>query len=240
MSIGTLSEKSLHAGLKQWYGRPSDQFEVAVDGYVIDIQRGDTLIEIQTRHLGAMKRKLAALLPNHRVRLLHPIAQEKWIVRETADHRPISRRKSPKRGQVIDIFRELIHIPHLLRHPNLTVELLLVQVEEIWRDDQQGSWRRKRWSIADRRLLGVIEQVALAEPADFLALLPAGLPAPFTNRDLAAGLGCSAAQALKVTYTLRQLGLLEVVGKQGNSLLHQRMMQGQVASLPYINTGAEP
>jgi hypothetical protein len=75
MTIGTLSEKSLHAGLKQWYGRPSDQFEVPVDGYVIDIRRDDTLIEIQTRQLGAMKRKLAALLPNHPVHLLHPIAQ---------------------------------------------------------------------------------------------------------------------------------------------------------------------
>lgn len=222
MSIGTLGEKSLHAGIKQWYGRASDQFEVPVDGYVIDIRRGDTLIEIQTRHLGAMKRKLAALLPNYRVRLLHPIAQEKWIVRQTADNQPISRRKSPKRGQVIDVFRELIHIPHLLRHPNLTVELLLIQEEEIWRDDQQGSWRRKRWSIADRRLLGVVAQVTLAEAADFLALLPAGLPTPFTNRDVAAGLGCSAAQALKMTYTLRQLALLEVVGKQGNRFLHQK------------------
>jgi hypothetical protein len=122
----------------------------------------------------------------------------------------------------VDIFGELVHIPHLLGHPNLTVELLLIQEEEIWRDDGQGSWRRKRWSIADRRLLGVVKQVALAEPADFLALLPAGLPAPFTNHDVAAGLRCSPAQALKMTYTLRQLGLLEVVGKQGNSFLHQK------------------
>jgi hypothetical protein len=222
MSIGTLAEKSLHAAIKQWYGRASDQFEVPVDGYVIDIRRGDTLIEIQTRHLGAMKRKLASLLPNHPVHLLHPIAQEKWIVRQTADNQPVSRRKSPKRGRMVDVFGELLHIAHLLPHPNLTILLLLIQEEEIWRDDQQGSWRRKRWSIADRRLLAVTEQVKLAETADFLALLPSGLPSPFTNHDVAAGLHCSPAQALKMTYTLRQLGLVDVVGKQGNAFLHQR------------------
>ena len=63
MSIGTLSEKSLHAGLKEWLSQPGDTFEVKVDGFVIDIVRGDVLFEIQTRHLYAMKRKLSKLLP---------------------------------------------------------------------------------------------------------------------------------------------------------------------------------
>ncbi len=39
-SIGTLRESDLHAALKRHYARPSDQIEVAVDGYVIDIVRG--------------------------------------------------------------------------------------------------------------------------------------------------------------------------------------------------------
>lgn len=220
MSIGTLSEKSLHAGIKQWYGRLHDQYELPIDGYIVDIVRGETLIEIQTRQLGAMKHKLTALLPNHPIRLLHPIAQEKWIVRQTAENQPISRRKSPKQGQLIDVFAELLRIPTLLLHPNLTVEILLTQEEEIWRDDQQGSWRRKRWSLADRKLLGVVDQVVLAETADFLALLPPNLPDPFTNRHLAEALVCPPTKALKMSYTLRQMGLLQVVGKQGKLLLH--------------------
>lgn len=221
MSIGTLAEKSLHAGIKEWYGRSHDQYERPVDGYIIDIVRGDTLIEIQTRQLGAMKRKLTALLPHHPVRLLHPIAQEKWIVRQTAENQPISRRKSPKRGQLIDMFAELLRIPTLLLHPNLTLEILFTQEEEIWRDDQQGSWRRKRWSLADRKLLAVIDQVVLAETADFLALLPTNLPTSFTNQHLAEAFTCPTSKALKMSYTLRQMGLLQVVGKQGKFLLHQ-------------------
>lgn len=41
--IGLLNEKSLHASLKQWYAQPGDRFEVAVDGFVIDIVRNDQM-----------------------------------------------------------------------------------------------------------------------------------------------------------------------------------------------------
>ena len=45
--INTYNEKSLHADLKQWYAQPADQLEVPVDGYVIDLVRGDLLVESQ-------------------------------------------------------------------------------------------------------------------------------------------------------------------------------------------------
>jgi len=220
MPIGTLGEKSLHAALKEWAAQPGDRFEVTVDGFVIDVVRGETLLEIQTRHLYAMKRKLARLLPAHPVRILHPIAREKWIVRETAVGQPISRRKSPKRGQPGDAFQELVRLTDWLLHPNLTIELLLTQEEEVWRDDGQGSWRRKGWSLHDHRLLAVVGGVTLAQRADFLALLPPDLPDPFTNRQLAERLRCRPALAQKVTYTLRHIQALAVVGKEGRSQLH--------------------
>ncbi len=216
--IGTLAEKSLHAGLKEWYGRAGDQFEVKIGRYVIDIVRDDLLIEIQTRHLYALRRKLAGLLESHKVHLIHPIPCEKWIIRQTAQGKFIQRRKSPKRGRVLDIFGECMRIPHLLLHPNLTLEAALTQQEEIWRDDGQGSWRRKRWSIADQRLLAVVEQAVFNTPQDYLAVLPQELKRPFTNRELAEILNCRLNLAQKITYTLRKMELLDVSGKQGNAL----------------------
>ncbi|WP_420628864.1 hypothetical protein [Candidatus Leptofilum sp.] len=218
--IGTLAEKSLHAGIKEWYGRSTDQFEVKVDGFVIDIVRGEQLIEIQTRHFGAMKRKLGLLLDNHPVLLLHPIAQEKWIVRETAVGYPISRRKSPKKGQPLDLFSELMRIPHLLPHPNLVVGAVLTQQEEIWRDDGQGSWRRKGWSLHDHRLLDVVEMHTFATPTDLLALLPPDLPQPFTNKQLAKLAKIRTKLAQRITYTLARCDVIEQVGKDGRSNLY--------------------
>jgi hypothetical protein len=78
--IGLLNEKALHASLKEWYALPGDRFEVPVDGFVIDIVRDDLLIEIQTRNFSAIKSKLTALVHSHRVRLIYPIVQEKWIL----------------------------------------------------------------------------------------------------------------------------------------------------------------
>lgn len=219
-NIGTLAEKSLHAGIKGWYGRPDDQFEVKVDGFVIDIVRGGQLIEIQTRHFGAMKRKLNRLLDKHPVLLLHPVAQEKWIVRQTAVGEPISRRKSPKRGRPLDLFSELMRIPHLLPHPNLTVGAVLTQQEEIWRDDGQGSWRRKGWSLHDHRLLNVVEMHTFASPTDLLTMLP-DLPQPFTNRQLAEAAKLRLNLAQRITYTLSRCGVLEQCGKIGRANAYQ-------------------
>ncbi|PID84788.1 MAG: hypothetical protein CSB13_11400 [Chloroflexi bacterium] len=222
MSIGTLGEKSLHAGLKEWVSQPGDEFEVKVDGFIIDIVRDQTLIEIQTRHLYAMKRKLTKLLANgYEIQLLHPIAQEKWIVRETAVGEAISRRKSPKRGKTIDIFKELLYITDLILHPHLTIQVLLTQEEEILRDDGKGSWRRKRWSVYDRRLLNVGKEARFTQAEDYLAVIPDGLERPFTNKQLAHALNCRPALATKITYTLRQMGLLEILGKQGRSYSYQ-------------------
>jgi hypothetical protein len=128
--IGLLNEKPLHASLKQWYAQPGDRFEVPLDGFVIDIVRDNVLLEIQTRHFGAIKSKLATLVSSHRVRLIYPIPQEKWIVQSpTAANAFGTRRKSPKRGRVEDLFRELVAIPHLLSQQNFSLEVLLTKEE---------------------------------------------------------------------------------------------------------------
>lgn len=217
--IGTLSEKSLHAGIKEWLARPGDQFEVTVDGYVIDVVHGRQLIEIQTANFTAIKKKLTKLLPHHPVELVYPIAAAKWIVRQSGEETAVSRRKSPKKGQPLDLFAELVRIPHLLANDNLTLTALLTHQEEIWRDDGRGSWRRKRWSIADRRLLKVVDSLSFTAVTDFLSLLPPDLPQPFTNRQLAEAAAIRLRLAQRVTYTLSRAGALMTVGKQGNAHL---------------------
>jgi len=68
--IGTLNESSLHAQLKELLMADGDEFEVDLDGFVIDIRRTDLLIEIQTSGFGSMGRKLDRLLSDHRMLLV--------------------------------------------------------------------------------------------------------------------------------------------------------------------------
>lgn len=219
--IGTLSERSLHAALKEWYAEQGDLLEREVDGYVIDIVRGDLLVEIQTRNFAAMKRKVAALVGEHSLRLVHPIAAEKFIVKYGPDGvTQIDRRRSPKRGTVLDLFRELVSFPHLIALDTFSVEVLLTREEEIRVNDGLGSWRRRGWSIADQRLVEVVDRVTLASPADFRALLPPDLSDPFTTRDMADALGERVNLMGKMAYCLRQMDAVEMVGRQGNAYLY--------------------
>lgn len=218
-----MQESSLHAALKDRYTRPGDLQEVQVGGYFIDVVSGDTLIEIQTGNFTHLKDKLSALLDAHPVLLVHPIAVEKWIVRLPAEgDTPLDRRKSPKRGRLEDLFLELVRIPHLVNHPNFALEVVLVQEEEIRRDDGKGSWRRRGWSILDRRLLDVVGSVRLRSALDFNAFLPDDLPEPFTSRQLARAMGAPGYLANKALYCLRLIGLVEVTGKQKRAYLYTR------------------
>ena len=220
--IGTLREDSLHAALKAWYAQPGDQLECEVDGYVIDLVRGDLLVEVQTGNFSAIKRKLATLLESHPIRLVYPIPSERWIVRISGDGASVlGRRKSPKHGQVTDVFRELVRIPVLVQHPNFSLEVLLTREEVVWREDGKGSWRRGGRSIADRRLLEVISRFVFESPDDFHAFIPADLPLIFTVPDLARHTCQPSYLAGKMAYCLREMGVIEVVGKHGRALAYQ-------------------
>jgi hypothetical protein len=226
--IGTLAEKSLHAALKALYAQPGDLLEYSIEGYVIDIVRPapdptqpGQCIEIQTGGLGSLTPKLAALLDVYPVQIVYPIAQERYIVRVDADGVILSRRKSPRRGTLYHLFTELVSLPTFAIHPHCTLEIPLIREEQVWLDDGRGSWRRKHWSIHDRRLLEVLDTVSLSAPAHFAALLPAGLAAEFDSRDLAEKLHQPRYLAQKMIYCLREMGVLQVTGKHGKALCYR-------------------
>ena len=216
-----MGESSLHAALKQWYALPDDDIEIPIDGHIIDIQRGELLIEIQFRNFNAIKQKLKKLLDNHPVRLVHPIAEEKWITRIPATGEiPLGKRRSPKRGRTEHLFDELVYIAQLVKHPNFSLEILITAQEEIRRDDGKGSWRRRGWSIVDHRLIEVRENTLLTSPLDYLRFVPASLPEPFTNRELSEALVIPRKLAQKIVYCLRKMDVVEVIGKRGRSNLN--------------------
>ena len=221
--VAILNEKPLHAALKEWYAQPNDRLEVCVDGYVIDLARGDLLVEIQTRNFAAMKRKLSRLTVDHPVRLVYPIAREKWIVKlAEGGHGQVSRRKSPKRGAMEHVFGELVSFPELLLNPNFSIELLLIQEEEIRRYDAARGWRRRGWVTHERHLLQVMERRLFRGPADIGALIPTGLAEPFTTADLALAMARPRRLAQKMVYCLRLIGCIARTGQDRNSALYSR------------------
>lgn len=216
-------ESSLHSAIKKWYFLEGDKLEVNVDGFVVDIVRGDLLIEIQTANFSAIRTKLLRLLNEHKVRLVYPIPRVKWIFHVTpATGETFGKRRSPKKGGLPDLFSELVRIPTLFSKGNFSVEVLMIEVEEVRCEDGRGSWRRKGASIEDRRLVRVLERHVFERKTDFLKILPKELPDSFSNRDLAGSLGISVNQSRKMTYSLREMGAITQVAKKGNQMLFAR------------------
>lgn len=212
----------MHAALKRWYAEDGDHIEEPVDGFVIDLVRSGLLIEIQTRGFSSMKRKLATLLDGHAVRVVHPIALEKWIVKLDTAGQVASRRRSPKRGAAVDLFGELVSFPELVAHPNFTIEVLLVTEEELRRFDGTKAWRRKGWVVEERRLLEVVDRLIIESPADLASFLPSDVPREFTTADLSDALRRHRRLAQQMTYCLRRAGVITMVGKDGNSIVYSR------------------
>ena len=221
--INTFNEKPLHAALKEWYRQPGDQLEVAVDGFLVDIVRGSLLIEVQTRNFAAIKQKLVKLTVNHPVRLVYPVAREKWIVRLADDgQHELGRRKSPKSGAFEDVFEELVSFPKLLCNPNFTIEVLLIREEESRRYDGTRGWRRKRWLTHERQLLNVLERRVFETPEDMGMLIPSELAEPFDTLGLARVIDRPLLLAQQMAYCLREMGAVVPIGKRGNAILYSR------------------
>jgi hypothetical protein len=226
--IGVLREGPLHAAVKDLCARPGDRAEVPMEGYVIDLVRGDgELVEIQTGGFSPLGPKLDALLDGHRMRIVHPVPAERRIVRVDEHGEVLSARRSPLRRGALDVFDRLVSFPSLLAHPHLTVEVLLCREDHI-RAPEVGRSRsgRRRRDPGQRRLVEVLESVELASPADAATLLPETLGAgdePFTTRELAAALGCRMMLAQRVVYCLRGMDVLVDAGKRGRAPLHRRV-----------------
>ena len=215
-----MTEYSLHSEIKYWYVSPGDQLETKVDDFIIDVLRGNLLIEIQTGNFSAIKKKLAKLLQNNnQVKLVYPIAKLKWIVHITDSGEFVRRRKSPKKGKLTDLFYELVHVPSLIKDKNFSLEVLLIEEEEVRCNDGRGSWRRRGISVKDRKLLNVFDKITFEDRQDFLKFLPPELDGSFTNKVLASKLGISVTLAQKITYCLRKMGVISVAGKRRNQLL---------------------
>jgi hypothetical protein len=219
-------ETSLHRQLKARYADSPEDQEVVLDGYRIDAISDGELIEIQHGSLAAIRDKIAKLLKKHRVLVVKPIIARKQLVKlKRRGGKVIGSRLSPKRGQVLDLFDELIYFTRVFPHKRLTLEVLLVEVEEL---RYPGHGRRRRrgkrdFQIEDQRLLGVVEAHRFRTLADLRNVLPKQLPATFHTGDLAECLEIKRWVAQRIVYCLRETGAIKSVGKQGNALLYRQL-----------------
>ncbi len=243
--IGTLREKRLHAAIKRYICPDESCHECPVGELILNVDAGkeqkkrrmvadilckDEIVEVQTGGFFPLRDKVAWYLAHtpYRVTVVHPVAAVKylsWIDPASGDI--LSRTRSPKRGRVKDIARELYWLSEFIGDPRFSVRILLLELEEYrmadgWgRDKKRGSSRYERFPTA---LLG---DVTLASPADFaLYFLPTqlteknieGRSSPFTAADYARATGIRGKATYSMLRILMRLGFVrETEEKLGRS-----------------------
>jgi hypothetical protein len=158
------------------------------------------------------------------VTIVKPIIAAKVLVKTAVKGgEALARRLSPRRGRLLDLFDEMVHFTSVFPHRGLTLEVLLVDIEE-WR--YPGHGRRRRWrendhEVEDQRLVAIRGKHRLRTAADLVRLIRCPLPSPFHTAHLAESLGVRRWSAQRIVYCLQRMGSLRLVGKAGNARLYQ-------------------
>lgn len=220
--IGTLSEKTVHAVLKNYYAPDEDMHEIPVENCVADIYTGTDIVEIQTRSFNRMRTKLDRFLPLYPVTIVYPIPFVKklyWIDEQSGE---ISGgRRSPVKGNPYMAFPELYKIKMYLKDPNLNIRLTFLNMEEYkllngWsRDKKKGSSR------FDRIPVSIESEMEFTCPQDYLQLIPYELEEPFTAADFGRAVHIRKELAGTVIHILHYVEVIERDGKKGNAYLYR-------------------
>ena len=218
-------ETTLHRQLKQHFCETDARIEVKLGRYRIDVVNGDRLVEIQRSGLAAIRDKVNCLCSDgYQVDVVKPLVARKRLVKLCSENGSVtSRRWSPLKATVLDVFDELLYFTRVFPHPNLRMLIPLIEIEEI-RYPGHGRRRRKRngdFVVKDRLILDIHDTHTFKTVLDLQTLLPDDLPKKFDTGELAQALEVPRHQAQRIGYVLRKTGVAKECGKRGNAILYQ-------------------
>lgn len=221
LGIGTLSEKTVHAILKNYYEPDEDRQEILIENYVADIYSKGEIIEIQTRQFNKMRDKLTAFLPLYPVTIVYPIPFQKWIVWVDEETGELSqRRKSPIKGNPYIAFPELYKIKMFLKDPNLRLRLVLMDIEEYKLLNGWSRDRKRGASRYDRIPVELVQEIEIDCPQDYMQFIPYELEEEFTSKEFAKAAHIPVSLAQTVLNILYHVGTVTRTGKRGNQYLY--------------------
>lgn len=229
--INTYNETDLHKTLKEMYAKKYDgKMEVQENDVICDVLCDDsekTVIEIQTKGLYKLMPKLLKLKDNHTIRVVHPLVTEFRIELYDEDGKLISRRRSPKRLSMLDVYEELMGIYPLLGEPWFTLEVIPVSCTETRIRTKEPvqlankSRRFKRnWYKTGRKLDSMQESVVMHGLSSYIDILPEKVQlfrdgTPFCAKDLYEA-GCGK-HNYRILWVLKKAEAVEFAFKKGKT-----------------------
>ena len=234
--INTLNETHLHRTLKSIYalGIPESKMEAPVGDYIADILAPDgSITEIQTGSLSHLSKKIADMIADGRkIRVVYPLATEKYIETWTLDGKT-RRRKSPTKKNIYSIFRELTGLCGVLLDKRFYLEVPEITMTEERRETedavQSKNGRRrfkKNWTKTGKRLDELKTTHIFHGKRPYLSLIPSGLDEIFSFTDFFTGIKKKEPQvktdeARLALWCLCKMGIVARGEKKGRSYTYK-------------------
>lgn len=220
--IGTLGEKTLHAVLKRYIEPDVSKHEIKIGGFYADIADSGRITEIQTGSFYPLCKKLDQMLVSYKVTVVHPIAVNRYICwLDPSGGALVSRRKSPRKGRIYDVLRQLYYIRDMLCDPGLSIKLVLIDLEEYRLLDGYGESRKGRATKYEKIPVSLLDEIDFTDRRDYMMLLPPSLPDLFTAKELASCLGVSSFVSYLAIKVFLETGCIAPAGKIGRSAAYR-------------------
>lgn len=219
--IGTLSEGTLHAVIKNYLDPDEQHHEKKLGRYICDIYDGDHVFEIQTRQLFKLEKKLFSILSEAEATIVFPIAVQKrvfWL--DTATGEVSGGRRTTKKGVATDVLHELYGIRNHLTNEKLDVLVLLFSMDEYRNLNGWGRGGKRGSSRHDRIPTSLEGELVLRVADDYRALIPSSLGDCFSAKEFARLTRQSLPLAYRSLGTLSSLGIVSIE-KQGRTNVYR-------------------
>lgn len=216
--IGTLREKQTHAVLKRYFSSTDYDREIKLGKYYADCVTENGIIEIQTQGFKALLPKLEIFLQCSHVTVVYPYKKKtrlSYIDKKTGEVIKVG--YNITHSDLNDFFIELYRIKRYLNHPNLTICIANLKVEE-YRFCGKDLKRRKsdiKKSVPDE----LISLEYLCGADDYKRFIPKDLPESFTLKEF--GKLCKNSQPTLALSILKFMGLVDYSGKNGKEIIYR-------------------
>ena len=222
--IGTLAEHKLHQTLKYYVQPDNTLHEIKRASFVCDAVTENGVFEIQTRGFDRLRKKLDVLLQEGAFTVVYPMIGEKRLLTTELSTGEIKIRKSPVKGSLYELFRELYRITDYIPHKNFRLRIVTVKADEHRLRDSTVKRRKgePRYLKTERVPTALLGDETYCAPSDYAKFLPDGLTDEFTTKEFSALSGLHQDDCSLVLRVLMRIGILERTGKRGRAYLYKK------------------
>ncbi len=220
ISIGIQKEKVLHKIIKYYLSLDPLCHEIKIGKNYIDVVVDDKLYEVQTQNFNKLRAKLDNLLQAHKLTIVYPCCRYKQIYNINEQGEYIKMHKSPKKGTPFQILVEMYKIRSYLNNPNLSFQILYIDMDEYREIVPKKHYRSKGYIRYKQFPVTIVNEYNLNCDQDYIKILKEfACPEEFTTTEFSRCFKISRAKSSSAVLVLASLGVVELLGKRGRSNL---------------------